>query len=96
VITIRVYGVPVNKETDKRQATLDAVHDDDLDQVLEGLGELGRISRGDARCAFCRDVITQKNLNAIFPQAGQIKYGCDRPECVTSLFELVGDPSWGS
>jgi hypothetical protein len=74
-------------------ATLDAVHDDDLEQFLEDLGELSRFDRGDAKCAFCRDVITRSNLHAIYPDSGQVKYSCNRPVCVIKLFEMAGDPA---
>ena len=82
-------------QTSRPSGSLDAVHDDDLEQLLEDLGELGRFERGDAKCAFCRDVITRANLHVIFPGGGQVKYSCDRPVCVIKLFELAGDPARG-
>jgi len=83
----------VEERIDGGTATLDAVHDDDLDEFLESVGELGRVNRGEAKCAFCRDVITRDNLNAIFPDSGMVKYSCTRPVCVMRLFEAVGDPA---
>lgn len=76
----------------RESGVLEAVHDDDLDQFLDDLGELGRFERGEAKCAFCRDVMTRENLHAIFPDSGQVKYSCDRPVCVMKLFEHAGDP----
>jgi len=64
-----------------------AVHDDDLVGFLDSLGVLSDVKRGDARCKFCRQVISLDNLVAVFPESGDIKFVCDKPGCLALLGE---------
>lgn len=66
-----------------------AVHDDDLEELLEGLGILGRFRAGRLSCKFCHDTVAFANLHSIFPQSGSIKVVCDRPDCLRQLYELL-------
>jgi len=68
---------------------LKAVHDDDLDILLEKLGIIGKFTRGKLKCSFCKTVITKENLHSIFPRSGSIKFVCDNSECVAELSELL-------
>jgi hypothetical protein len=68
---------------------LKAVHDDDLDILLERLGIIGKFTRQKLKCSFCKTVITKENLHSIFPRSGSIKFVCDNPECVVELSELL-------
>jgi hypothetical protein len=65
--------------------TLRAVHDDDLEQVLRGLGLYSDFIHGRLKCAFCKDLVTFDNLHSLFPDSGTIKLSCDKPQCVNSL-----------
>ncbi len=64
-----------------------AVHDDDLQAVLEALGLARAFAKGELRCKFCDDVMTWENLHSLFPEGGAIKLVCDKPECATALLE---------
>jgi hypothetical protein len=75
------------KAMDKQ--TLKAVHDDDLEAVLRGLGIYGDFVRGKLRCAFCGDVITMENLHSLFPDSGAVKCTCSRPACVDALLSRI-------
>lgn len=70
---------------------LRAVHDQDLEKLLEGLGILGKFKRGKLECKFCHRIITFNNLHSLFPQSGDIKLVCDRPKCVRTLSNLLRD-----
>jgi hypothetical protein len=64
---------------------LQAVHDDDLEQVLQSLGVYNDFVHGRLRCAFCKDVITLQNLHSLFPDSGAVKASCTKPDCVRQL-----------
>lgn len=64
---------------------LRAVHDDDLQVVLQGLGIYGDFMGGRLRCANCGDVISSDNLYALYPDSGQVKVSCDRPDCIAEV-----------
>ncbi len=66
-----------------------AVHDDDLDALLESLGVRSRFLNGEITCKFCRGIVTKENLHSLFPQSGDIKFVCDRRECVEELTSLL-------
>ena len=68
---------------------LQAVHDQDLEKLLEGLGILGKFKHGELKCKFCHHAITFNNLHSLFPQSGDIKFVCDSPNCVRELFKLL-------
>jgi hypothetical protein len=67
------------------RSSLHAVHDDDLVAVLEALGLARDFDGGRLTCKFCGDVITWSNLHSLFPESGDIKLVCSKPECVKSL-----------
>lgn len=62
-----------------------AVHDDDLDQLLEGLELLEDFRAGRIACAFCGDRVNYENLYALFPDGQDIKSSCDKPACIREL-----------
>lgn len=68
---------------------LQAVHDKDLEKLLESLGILEKLKKGELRCKFCKEIVTLDNLHSIFPEAGAIKVICENVICVKGLQELL-------
>jgi len=66
-----------------------AVHDEDLEKFIEGLGMLNEFSRGELRCKFCKTTITFENMQSVFPQSGSVKFVCDGPDCAKELRTLL-------
>jgi len=66
-----------------------AVHDQDLEKILDGLGILNKFKRGELKCKFCSSIITFDNLHSFFPQSGDIKLVCDSSYCVRELSKLL-------
>jgi len=66
-----------------------AVHDQDLEKILDGLGILNKFKRGELKCKFCNTIISFSNLHSIFPQSGDIKLACDSSKCVRELSSLL-------
>ncbi len=69
--------------------TLKAVHDDDLDSVLEKLGIFSKFKAGQLKCAFCGDAMNFENLHSIFADSGSTKLSCTKPECVVALMSKL-------
>ena len=68
-----------------------AVHDKDLEDILDGLGILNKLKSGKLKCKFCKNIITLENLHSIFPQSRSIKLVCDNPNCIKELHALLRD-----
>jgi hypothetical protein len=75
--------------------TLRAVHDDDLEAFLEALGIASDVRAGRMDCAFCKDTVTLANLHAVFPDGGDVKVVCDRPDCVKELLARLEARRYG-
>lgn len=76
-------GLPMNN------SAVHAVHDDDLQAVLDKLGLAAAFAKGELHCKFCGDVVTWDNLHSLFPDGGSIKLVCDKPECAKALLQYV-------
>ncbi len=66
-----------------------AVHDQDLEKILEGLGILDKFKHGELKCNFCKSRITFDNLHSFFPQSGDIKLVCDSSTCFRKLSNFL-------
>lgn len=73
------------------RATLNAVHDNDLEALLKKLNLLEKINNGELKCKFTKVIITLENLYSIFPEEGTIKLVADSPEAIKSLSEYIND-----
>jgi len=51
---------------------IQAVHQSDLKQSLEDLEMYDAFAKGEQFCFYCKDVINENNLSAIFPCQGAI------------------------
>ena len=71
------------------KTNIKAVHDEDLENVLETLGLTSKIRRHEITCNFCGTVITYDNLHSFFPLSGDIKFTCDNPQCIDGLERLL-------
>jgi hypothetical protein len=80
---LRKMGYTIPKEKVK------AVHDEDLEKFIDGLGMLNELKRGELKCKFCKTTITFKNLQSMFPQSGSVKFVCDSPDCAKELRTLL-------
>lgn len=65
--------------------TLQAVHDNKLEQFLRNINKYDDIIAGNCRCKFCGRVISLKNIACIFPESGSIKFVCDDLTCIAKM-----------
>lgn len=75
------------EEHEKKQ--LNAVHEKDLDSLLEKIHLLEAFSAGKLQCKFCKTTITKENLYSILPESGTFNLICDKPECVNALLSYL-------
>lgn len=72
-----------------------AVHDKDLETVLKNLNILDDINHGKKKCKFCDCIINIANLQALFPESGDIKLVCEKAECIKKMYEYLGEKGIG-
>lgn len=59
---------------------IQAVHDDELVQVLKSLSLYEDFMQGKCKCKVCGKIITTKSLRAIIPSDNEILFSCtDHP-----------------
>ena len=68
-----------------QKVTINAVYDDDLENLLRNLNIYHDFISRKLKCIFCNTVITSDSLHSLFPESGSIKLCCDKPECVKKL-----------
>lgn len=73
------------------KTTINAVHDDDLLNLLNNLGLTEKLNSGSLKCKFTGTAITFDNLYSIFPESNTIKLVCDNPEAIKLFAEYLND-----
>ena len=61
--------------------TIQAVHDDDLEDLLRSLGVLDSVLARDHQCLFCNELIDLNNIFGILPINNEIVFCCNKPKC---------------
>ena len=79
--------------TNKENKEINAVHERDLDNLLQRLGVKEKFENGDFKCKFCEETITKQNLHSILPESGGINFICDKPACVIAFTEYTAEKS---
>jgi hypothetical protein len=64
------------------RASVRAVHDDDLREVLTSYGVLEEFIEGNVICTFCGEALTLDNLAGWRIREGIPQFFCDRPGCI--------------
>lgn len=68
-------------------AEVAAVYDEDLRQFLGSIGVLHPFENGQLLCHYCKVVVDESNLHAIFPDSGQVRVVCDQASCQEKLID---------
>lgn len=68
-----------------KKSKMKAVHDEDLPQLLNSLGILEKVQKGEVNCVYCGDTINLDNLEAIFLKNKEIRFICSKPICISKL-----------
>jgi len=64
---------------------VDAVLDDDLDELLDGLSIKEQFYAGEYKCSECGVTITSENIKLIIPRKGEVAFICDKPSCMVEF-----------
>ncbi|QNO14912.1 hypothetical protein HYG86_09070 [Alkalicella caledoniensis] len=70
-----------------KRGEIKAVHDDDLVNFLQSLGEYDKVIAGTMKCQFCGEIITLDNIQSVFPLDGEVAYCCNSTKCYKLLIE---------
>lgn len=65
--------------------TIKAVHDQDLQLLLDSLGLTEQINEGKMKCGICGTPIDMNNLLCVYPSGEMIKVCCNNNECYGSV-----------
>ena len=69
----------------KKKHRIQAVLDDDLEDVLKNLGLLTALQNNELRCCVCGDTVSQDTLQGIVPKGKTQEVLCSKPECLKKL-----------
>ena len=58
-----------------------AVHDRDLEKLLESLKLLNDLRAGKIKCGECQCAVSEENLGFLYPYEGKIRICCDKADC---------------
>lgn len=67
-----------------------AVHENNLEKVLEELGMLTAVKEGTVVCKFCGKKLTQENIQCLYPKNDEIVFCCDEIKCFQKALEDSG------
>jgi len=66
-----------------------AVHDRDLEKLLESLHLLNDLRKGKIKCSECECEVSEENLGFLYPYEGKIRVCCDKPACFYNAVEKL-------
>lgn len=61
-----------------------AVHKSELDEFLQSVEISEDIDQGKIRCVSCDEIVSRKNIGAVFGDSGEIKVLCNKVKCMES------------
>ena len=68
-----------------KENKVQAVHDDDLIQLLQSLNIYEDVINEKCKCLFCDGLITIDNIDSIVPYNNKVCFTCDKDECHKKL-----------
>ena len=69
----------------KKQLTLKAMLNSDIEKLLAKLGVLELMDAGKIQCAICGKTITRDNFYCLYVEHGEIKFCCNQLSCYEEL-----------
>jgi len=73
----------------KKKLNLKAIHDSDLDILLERLGILDLLETGRLQCSVCRKKTTRENFYCLYSEHGEIKICCNELQCYDKIVRQI-------
>jgi hypothetical protein len=63
---------------------INALYEDDLDGLLDGLGVLREYTDGSLRCAYCQRALTEAGVGAV-RMRHRLVFACSRLDCTREI-----------
>lgn len=71
-----------------KENKMKAVHDKDLENLLQSLQVYEDVINGMYKCIFCDEKITLDNIDSIIPYENTVQFTCDKLECHEKLIGM--------
>lgn len=75
----------------RARETVNAVHDNQFESFLIKLGVFDDVMNGTRKCKFCGSPVSYDHIATVFAESGDIKFVCDKPECMAMLSEYLAE-----
>ena len=69
--------------------SINAVHENDLEGLLDKVGLLEDFRAGKLKCKFCKDPVDNENIYSIIKDSDTYKAVCSKATCVSALMEFL-------
>jgi len=70
-----------------RKHTIRAVHEQDLEVLLNSLGLSELMAKGELNCGICGSIVNLDNLLCVYPLKDEVKVCCKNPECYKQVLK---------
>jgi len=70
---------------------LQAAGGEGFEVLLHSLRLDQRRRAGKLACKFCRQQLDLEEIAAVFPESGDVKVVCSKPQCITALGDRVSE-----
>ncbi len=78
---------------ERSEKEVKAVHERDLDKLLQQLGIKERFDASEMKCKFCGTVVTLDNLYSVLPQSGTVHLICNLSDCIGQFHAYMHEKS---
>jgi hypothetical protein len=77
--------MPVMMWGGKKRTKITAVDESNFEAFLKQLGVYESVVAGGVRCVVCGNVLSTDDIDAIFPEDGEVKFLCRSPKCALQI-----------
>lgn len=72
-----------------KKGELQAVHDNDIETLLDSIGYLQKYENGEIRCIYCNNTITYDNFQCLIPDKNKVLFCCNNIECYKKTIKIA-------
>ena len=83
-------------DTENENKEVQAVHERDLENLLNKLSLKDSFNAGVIKCKFCKNIITKENLYSLLSESGAVNFICDKPQCISNFMVHIENKKSGS
>jgi len=75
----------------RAKETVNAVYEDKFEGFLRKIGVYEDVMKCVKKCKFCGETVKYEHISSVFAESGDIKFVCDKPECIAKFSEYLAD-----